>query len=77
MEGNPHGVPSYYGGRWPPGSIQTILANEAYIGNLVRNMKDYSNGCKKKPESEWIRFENAHPAIVSSEAFEFANKKGK
>lgn len=72
---NEEGIPSYYGRKWPTGSIQTLLANEAYIGNLVWNMKEYGNGCRKKPESEWIRFENAHPAIVSREVFWLANRK--
>lgn len=72
---NQAGIPSYYGNKWLPGSIKTILTNEAYIGNLVWNMKDHSNGCKKKPESEWIRFEKAHPAIVSREVFMLVNKR--
>lgn len=67
-------IPSYYGQNWCASSIQTILQNEAYIGNMVWNMYDYSKGRKKKPESEWIRIENVHPAIISQEVFSRAKK---
>lgn len=72
---NSENIPTYYGQKWTAGSIRTILNNEAYTGNLVWNMCDYSKGCKKKDESEWIRCENTHPAIVSHEVFNLAKKR--
>lgn len=71
---NKEGIPSYYGNKWQGSSINRILQNEAYIGNLVWNICEYSSG-KKKPESEWIRSENAHPTIVNIEVFYFVNRK--
>ena len=74
---NNEDIPSYYGNKWQHSSIRRILGNDAYTGNLVWNMYDYGKGCKKKDESEWIRYENAHPAIVSREVFNRANNKDK
>lgn len=74
---NSDNIPSYYRNKWQQSSIRKILSNETYIGNLVWNMCDYGKGSKKKDESEWIRFENAHPAIVSREIFDLANAKCK
>jgi site-specific DNA recombinase len=71
---NKENIPAYYSQHWTYSSVRTILQNEAYTGNLIWNMYDYSTGRKMKDESEWIRFENAHPAIISHEVFALAHQ---
>lgn len=66
--------------------IIDILSNEAYIGNIVYGKTRYNyveNEEKKKKvqqvvyldEKDWVRAENAHPAIIEKELFEMAQKK--
>jgi site-specific DNA recombinase len=69
------GIPSYYKHKWGLTSIRTILKNEAYIGNLVWNQYEYGQKIRKKDESEWIRFENAHEAIISKDVFIIAKQR--
>jgi len=58
---------------WNPKSIRAILINEAYIGNTVQNKCiSISYKIKKrkpKNESEYIRVENTHEAIISKKVF--------
>lgn len=70
-------IPSSTGNQWSFSSIHSILHNEAYVGNTVWNMHDYSKGKKKKPEEEWIRKENTHVALVSKEIFDLIKLKSK
>lgn len=74
---NEENIPSAKGNKWSYSSIHAILHNEAYIGNRVWNQYDYSKGKKKKPESEWIRCENSHTALVSKEVFDLVKEKSK
>ncbi len=59
--------------RWCFQTIDGILRNEVYIGNLVQNKcvkKSYKD--KKKtavPKDEWIRVEHAHEPIIDKETF--------
>ncbi len=66
--------------------IKEILANEAYIGNVVYGKTRYEyvedeNSDKKIQktvhidEEDWIRTVNAHPPIIEKEVFEMAQKK--
>lgn len=66
--------------------IVDILQNEAYIGNIVYGKTRYNyveDDEKSKKiqqviyldEKDWVRAENAHPAIVDSELFKQAQKK--
>jgi len=69
--------------RWSGISVRTILANPTYYGVRVYNRfpQSHISGPEKKtwlnPPEEWVIFENAHPAIVSKEAFELANRDRK
>jgi predicted RNA-binding Zn-ribbon protein involved in translation (DUF1610 family) len=74
---NEEGILSSTGNKWSYTSIQSILHNEAYIGNSIWNMNDYSTGKKKKPESEWIRKEGTHLALISPDVFKMVKEKSK
>ena len=60
-----------YANLWMYATVKNILTNEVYTGNLIQNQtgsrsyKDSTMICK--PESEWIRHEEAHEAIISPE----------
>ena len=58
---------------WNPKSIRAMLVNEVYIGNTVQNKcVSVSYKVKKrktKNESEYIRVENTHEAIISKDTF--------
>ena len=62
------------GKQWNTPSVKEILKNEIYIGNLIinrighRSYKDKSN--VPKPESEWIRHEGTHEAIIPKDIWE-------
>ncbi|MED4163552.1 recombinase family protein [Halalkalibacterium halodurans] len=66
--------------------VVDILSNEAYIGNIVYGKTRYDyvedEGKNKKiqrtvkiDEVDWVRTENAHPAIIEKEVFEAVQKK--
>jgi DNA invertase Pin-like site-specific DNA recombinase len=67
-------------GRWSAGSVRAILKNRAYTGTLTFNVHPQSHlkGLEKpvwiNSPDQWIIKENAHPAIVSKEEYELANK---
>lgn len=58
---------------WKPDAIKRILRNEEYIGNMIQNKHKRINYKLKKriktDESEWIRVENTHEAIIDKESF--------
>ncbi len=66
-------------------TVLDILRNEVYVGNIVYGKTRYEyieneDSTKKTqrtvhlPESEWIRTENAHPAIITKELFNQAQE---
>jgi len=63
---------------WKYATIKTMLRNEAYIGTLVlnttgtRSYKDHSSIVK--PESEWLRHEESHEAIITPDVWEAVQK---
>ena len=65
---------------WCDGTIKVILANEAYIGNLVQSKVgtvSYKNHkTVAKPKDEWIRAEGTHEAIIDRETWDRAQKIG-
>lgn len=71
---NDDNIPTYYNKQWKGNVIKRILQNEAYIGSMVWNVTEYDSG-KRNPESEWIRFENAHPKIVTVDIFKMAKSQ--
>nr|WP_306527416.1 recombinase family protein [Ruminococcus bromii] len=72
--GNPPSVPFH----WCPAMIANILKRQEYCGDTV-NFRSTTKSFKNKkrvdrPESEWIIFENTHPAIVDSDTFKLVQK---
>ena len=61
---------------WVGGKVRDILQNEVYIGTYICHK--ISTIRPREPswndETEYLRFENAHEAIVSKEVFETAQK---
>ena len=59
---------------WTNTLIYNILHEERYTGTFIGGMwetvKIGSSKCKKKPEKEWIRKPNSHPAIITQEQFD-------
>lgn len=59
--------------KWSFQTIDGILKNEVYIGNLVQNKArsiSYKDRRKKRvPKEEWIRVEKTHEAIIDEKTF--------
>jgi hypothetical protein len=59
---------------WYKSAVKRVLSNPQYTGNLA--LGRYKSGLKNGgrvtqiDESEWVIFENAHPAIIAPETFE-------
>ena len=64
--------------KWSAVQIKRILTNEVYIGNLVQGKQErISYKVKKrlnKPETEWARVKDTHPAIIKQSEFEVVQK---
>ncbi len=64
---------------WNTKTLQIILQNEVYIGNMVQGKrKNISYKNKKKidiSKDEWIKVENTHEAIIDKELFERIQKR--
>lgn len=75
LKQNYHNGNQKYGrqSKWSFQTVNTILHNEVYIGNLVQNKcckKSYKDKKKKNlPEEEWIRAENTHEPIIDIDMF--------
>lgn len=72
--GKPPSVPFH----WGPAMIANILKRQEYCGDTV-NFRSTTKSFKNKkrvdrPESEWIIFENTHPAIVDRDTFKLVQK---
>lgn len=63
---------------WSPVAIYRILKNEMYTGTLVQGKTTTPNHKVKvrstKDESEWVRVENAHEAIIPPATFDMVQK---
>lgn len=63
-----------YANLWMYATVKNILTNEVYTGNLIQNQtgsRSYKDDTMiYKPESEWIRHEEAHEAIISPEVWD-------
>ncbi len=59
---------------WTISQVKCILKDEIYIGNSVHGKQtniSYKNKKKvRKPQEEWFRVENTHPAIISRDVFD-------
>lgn len=72
--GKPPSVPFH----WCPAMIANTLKRQEYCGDTV-NFRSTTKSFKNKkrvdrPESEWIIFENIHPAIVDRDTFKLVQK---
>lgn len=70
---NSEGITASSGKQWTPTTVSKILKNQFYLGIYVYNVHGDGRGGKKKPESEWITFEEHHPAIVEKRLFDRVN----
>lgn len=72
--GKPPSVPFH----WCPAMIANILKRQEYCGDTVNfrsTTKSFKNNKRvDRPESEWIIFENTHPAIVDRDTFKLVQK---
>ncbi len=70
-------VPSPKGEDWNKSKVIRILMNEAYAGTLVYNKtwNRLKKGHRKNPRSDWIKTENAIPAIIDKQTFELAKER--
>lgn len=63
---------------WTVRTVKLILNNEVYIGNTVslkRGTRSYRDKReRRRDESEWIRVENTHPPIISTEVWDKVQK---
>lgn len=61
---------------WVSGKVREILQNEAYIGTYICHKISTTRPRESSwnDETEYLRFENAHEAIVSKDVFEIAQK---
>lgn len=61
-------------GNWQTRTIDEILKNPTYIGNLTQGRRKKINYKSKKiirvPKNEWIIVENTHEAIIDKDTFE-------
>ncbi|MDR3278603.1 MAG: recombinase family protein [Oscillospiraceae bacterium] len=56
---------------WSVGMASKLLRNETYTGCLLQNKYDCDGKLHKLlPPDQWIRHEDAHPAIISREQFD-------
>ena len=64
--------------KWSAVQVKRILTNEVYIGNMVQGKQERISYKVKqrldKPESEWVKVENTHPAIIRQNDFDVVQK---
>ena len=62
-----------YANLWMYATVKNVLTNEVYTGNLIQNQtgsRSYKDDTMiYKPESEWVRHEALHEAIISPEVW--------
>lgn len=65
--------------RWRMNTVQKILRNQEYCGDVI-NFKTYSKSFKNKkrlenPEENWVIFRDVHEPIIDRETFELVQRK--
>jgi DNA invertase Pin-like site-specific DNA recombinase len=72
---NGQGLRTRKGKKWQVNTICYVLRNETYTGTLIFNrVSKNSVHPIQRPASDTIRFENAHPAIISRDTFKKAQE---
>lgn len=63
---------------WTPVAVRRILTNPVYLGILTQGIRTCPNYKIKKrivnDEASWVRYENAHEAIISERAFSLVSR---
>lgn len=63
---------------WNPVSVARVLKNELYTGVLIQGRQTTPNYKVKtrvmKPESQWVRIEDSHEALISRQDFELVQE---
>ncbi|WP_249030229.1 recombinase family protein [Tannockella kyphosi] len=63
--------------KWEYNTVKRILTNDCYIGVLTQGKRGTPNykdrRTKNKDESEWVKIENSHEALISYEDFVAVN----
>ncbi|MEE9368282.1 MAG: recombinase family protein [Pontiella sp.] len=69
---NRQDIPSPGGCQWSSASVRSILENELYAGTMVynRTTQRLKSASHHNPKEEWIRTENAFPAIINRKQFD-------
>lgn len=64
--------------KWSSVQIKRILTNEVYIGNMVQGKQERISykvkARQSKPENEWVKVVNTHPAIICKDDFDTVQK---
>lgn len=64
--------------KWSSVQIKRILTNEVYIGNMVQGKQERISyklkARQNKPEEEWIKVTDTHPAIINQNEFELVQR---
>ena len=73
---NSRGVASPRGGRWWSRTVDTMLANEIYIGNIVINRASFKLQHRRveNPPEMWIRHDGAVAAVIDRKIFDKAQE---
>lgn len=73
---NKQNIPSPGGCLWSSASVRSILENELYAGTMVynRTTQRLKSASHHNPKEEWIRTENAFPAIIDRKLFDRAQE---
>lgn len=68
---NDRGIKTHTGRTWDRDLISDILTSEKYVGNAVFNRTSGKIGARRTPNppDQWIRRENAFPAVVPPKLF--------
>lgn len=69
-------------GRWLVSGVHTLLHNDAYIGRVVWNRREFRKDpdtgkrkCIQRPQSEWIEHHNAERVIITAPMWEECQKR--
>lgn len=66
---NSEGLFTRSGHKWSSVAVHKILTNPFYYGTYRYNIRKGANG-PKRDDSEWVVFEDHHPAIISKERYD-------
>lgn len=72
------GFPAGIVSKWSAVAVKRILTNEIYTGTMVQGKREKVNykvgKILEKPESEWLKVEGTHEAIISKEDYQIVQR---